>query len=68
MQFAVRGLKLADALPTKPSGRTVAGQIARSGSSVAANGRAALRGKSRADFINKITTVGEEGDETSILD
>lgn len=64
MQFAVRVLKLADALPNKPSGRTIANQIARSGTSVAANYRAALRGKSRADFINKITTVLEEADET----
>src|SRR6266487_2726250 len=64
MQFAVRVLKLADALPNKPSGRTIANQVARSGCSVAANYRAALRGKSRADFINKITTVLEEADET----
>jgi four helix bundle protein len=64
MQFAVRVLKLADALPNKPSGRAIANQIARSGTSVAANYRAALRGKSRADFINKITTVLEEADET----
>ena len=65
MQFAVRVLKLADALPNKPAGRTIAHQVARSGCSVAANYRAALRGKSRADFINKITTVLEEADETS---
>ena len=65
MRFAVRVLKLADALPNKSSGRTIAGQVARSGSSVAANYRAALRGKSRADFINKITNVLEEADETS---
>jgi four helix bundle protein len=65
MQFAVRVLKLADALPNKPSARTIANQVARSGCSVAANYRAALRGKSRADFINKITTVLEEADETS---
>lgn len=64
MQFAVRILKLADALPNKPSGRTIANQIARSGTSVAANYRAALRAKSRADFINKITTVLEEADES----
>jgi len=64
MQFAVRVLKFADALPNKPSGRTIAGQVARSGCSVASNYRAALRGKSRADFINKITTVLEEADET----
>jgi S23 ribosomal protein. len=66
IQFAVRVLKLADALPTTASGRTVANQIARSGCSVASNYRAALRGKSRADFINKITIVLEEADETEL--
>ena len=65
MQFAVRVLKFSDALPNRPSGRTIANQVARSGTSVAANYRAALRGKSRADFINKITTVLEEADETA---
>ena len=45
--------------------RTIANQIARSGCSVAANYRAALRGKSRADFVNKITIVLEEADETA---
>lgn len=65
LQFAVRVLKLADAMPKTASGRTVAGQVARSGCSVAANYRAALRGKSRADFINKITIVLEEADETA---
>src|SRR6185503_498733 len=65
MQFAVRVLKLADTLPIKPSGRTIANQVARSGCSVAANYRVALRGKSRADFINKITIVLKEADETS---
>lgn len=65
MIFAVRVLKMADALPKSVAGRTVANQISRSGCSVAANYRAALRGKSRADFINKITTVLEEADETA---
>src|SRR6187549_2073448 len=64
LRFAVRVLKLADALPNTASGRAVSGQIARSGTSIAANYRAALRGKSRADFINKITIVLEEADET----
>jgi four helix bundle protein len=32
---------------------------------VAANYRAALRAKSRADFVNKITIVLEEADETA---
>lgn len=66
LQFAVRVLKLADALPNTPSGRAVSNQVARSGGSVASNYRAALRGKSRADFINKITIVLEEADETEL--
>ena len=66
IQFAVRVLKLADALPNKASGRAIASQVARSGCSVASNYRAALRGKSNADFVNKITIVLEEADETDL--
>ncbi len=66
IEFAVRVLKFADALPNTASGRTVSNQVARSGCSVAANYRAALRGKSRADFVNKITIVLEEADETDV--
>lgn len=66
IRFAVRVLRLADALPNTASGRAVSSQVARSGCSVAANYRAALRGKSRADFINKITIVLEEADETDL--
>jgi four helix bundle protein len=66
VQFAVRVLKLADALPKSTSGRTIANQVARSGCSVAANYRAALRGKSPADFVNKITIVLEEADESAL--
>ncbi len=64
MEFAVRILKLVDALPKTTAGKTVSNQIARSGTSVAANYRAALRAKSDADFINKITIVLEETDES----
>lgn len=62
--FALRILKLADVLPNSVSGRTLANQIARSGTSVAANYRAACRAKSKADFISKMGTVEEEADET----
>lgn len=48
---------MVDALPKTTAGKTVGNQIARSGTSVAANYRAALRVKSDADFINKITIV-----------
>jgi four helix bundle protein len=64
MSLAVRVLKLVDHLPQTVQGRTVAGQICRSGTSVGANYRAALRSKSRADFANKIAIVLEEADET----
>lgn len=64
MEFAVRVLRMVDQMPTTIAGQTVARQVARSGTSVAANYRAALRCKSRADFINKISIVLEEADET----
>src|SRR5215212_5703441 len=64
LQFALRVMKFADALPNTASGRTVSSQVVRCGCSVGSNYRAALRGKSRADFINKITIVLEEADET----
>ena len=64
MEFAVRILRMTDRLPKTAAGQAIAKQVARSGTSVAANYRAALRNKSRADFINKITIVLEEADET----
>lgn len=62
--FALRVLKLIDALPNSVAGRTLAGQLARSGTSVGANYRAACRGKSKADFISKLAIVEEEADES----
>jgi four helix bundle protein len=63
-QFALRILKMADTLPTSRSGNTIANQIVRSSTSVAANYRALCRAKSRADFINKTSIVEEEADES----
>ena len=62
--FALRILKLVDALPKTTAGRALASQIVRSGTSVAANYRAACRAKSTADFIAKMGIVEEEADET----
>jgi four helix bundle protein len=64
-RFALRVLKLAEALPRTRTGQTIAGQIMRSGSSVAANYRSLCRAKSRADFINKTSIIEEEADETA---
>jgi four helix bundle protein len=65
-KFALRVLDLADALPHSRSGNVIAGQIIRSGTSVASNYRALCRAKSRADFINKTRVVEEEADETCL--
>jgi len=62
--FALRILKLVDALPKTTAGRALSSQIVRSGTSVAANYRAACRAKSTADFIVKVGIVEEEADET----
>jgi four helix bundle protein len=62
--FAIRIFRLVDALPKSLQGRAVANQIIRSGTSVAANYRAACRARSRAEFIAKIGVVEEEADET----
>jgi four helix bundle protein len=64
-KFALRILKMADALPTNRSGNTIANQIVRSSTSVAANYRALCRSKSRADFINKTSIIEEEADESA---
>jgi len=65
-QFALRVMRLVDALPDTPKGRAVASQLVRSGTSVAANYRAACRGRSHAEFISKIGVVEEEADESAL--
>src|SRR5687767_11567260 len=64
-QFALRILKLVGALPNSVQGRAVGSQLVRAGTSVAANYRAACRGRSRAEFISKLGTVEEEADESA---
>ena len=65
-EFALRVMRLVDALPKSTKGRALASQLNRSGTSVAANYRAACRGRSRAEFIAKIGVVEEEADETAL--
>src|SRR5258708_10850751 len=61
---ALRVGRLVDALPNTAKGRTIANQIIRSATSVAANYRAACGARSRAEFIAKIGVVEEEADES----
>lgn len=63
-QFALRVMKLVNALPRTIAGRTVADQLMRAASSVGANYRAACRGRSTAEFIAKLSIVVEEADES----
>lgn len=63
-QFALRTLKLIDALPNTPAGRAIANQLVRSAMSVGANYRAACRARSRVEFAAKLGIVLEEADES----
>jgi four helix bundle protein len=63
--FALRIVKLVDALPKTIAGKNIGNQIFRCGTSVAANYRAACRAKSMSDFIAKLGIVEEETDESS---
>jgi four helix bundle protein len=62
--FALRGIRLAEALPKTEAGRVVAKQLLRCTTSVGANYRAACRARPRADFIAKMRIVEEECDES----
>jgi four helix bundle protein len=64
-RFAVDVLRCCARLPAKAEFQVVRGQLGRSGSSVGANYRAARRSKSLADFINKLSIVEEESDESA---
>ena len=62
--FALRGIRLAKALPNTVTGRVVGKQLLRCVTSVGANYRSACRAKSRADFVAKMRIVEEECDES----
>lgn len=62
--LAVNTGRLCLKLPYNVVNKTYIGQIVRCSSSSSANYRAACRGKSKADFVNKLRIVEEELDET----
>ena len=63
-QYAFRIIKLTEALPKTNTARVLGNQLLRSGTSVAANYRAACRARSRAEFIAKLGIIIEEADES----
>lgn len=62
--FALRVMKMIEALPNSVSGQIIAKQIVRCGTSVGANYRAACRGRFKKEFLSKLQAVIEEADET----
>jgi four helix bundle protein len=62
--FALNIIKLVSKLPASKEANTISYQLLKSGTSIGANYRSALRGRSHAEFISKIGIVEEEADET----
>ena len=62
--LAIRIIKLVRWFPKTVDCRIIGGQAIRSSSSAAANYRAALRGRSSAEFYAKLCIVVEEMDKT----
>lgn len=65
-QFALDVFKFLMSLEKTKANDVVSFQLFKSSSSVAANYRAVCRGKSDADFLNKLKIVDEEADESLI--
>lgn len=62
--FAVRIVKMTEALPHKRAADIVARQLLRSATSVGANYRAACRARSHREFTARMGVVEEEADES----
>ncbi|HJX84000.1 MAG TPA: four helix bundle protein [Candidatus Angelobacter sp.] len=63
-RFALRVIRMSQALPKTREVYVITHQILRSATSMAANYRAAGRARSKAEFIAKLGIVIEEADET----
>jgi len=64
--FALRVVRLYRSLPTTTDAQVMGKQLLRSGTSVAANYRAACRARSRAEFASRLAIVVEEADESML--
>ena len=62
--YALRVVRVVDALPRDNVSRTLGNQLLRSGTAVGANNRSAVRGRSTGDFISRMGIVEEECDES----
>ena len=62
-QFAIRTIRLVEALPATRTADVIGRQLLRSALSAGSNYRSACRARSRADFVSKMGIVEEEIDE-----
>ena len=62
--FAIRIIRMVDALPRRRSAEVIGKQLLRSATSVGANHRSARRARSPAEFCAKMGIVEEETDES----
>lgn len=62
--FAINILRLSALLPNSVEGKVIRNQMAKSGTSIGANYREAVRAISRADFKSKIKICESEASET----
>ena len=64
-QFAVDTIRFINELPKSKANDVISYQVIKSSTSVAAYYRAALRGRSTAEFVSKLNIVLEESDESN---
>jgi four helix bundle protein len=63
-KFAIRIVRLFQALPKSTEAQIMGKQLLRCGTSVAANYRATCRARSKAEFVARMGIVAEEADES----
>ena len=66
IDFAVRVIRVADALPKSPAGKHIANQLLRSGTSPAPNYAEARGAESNADFVHKLRIALKELNESCV--
>jgi four helix bundle protein len=64
--FAINILELSAEFPDNPRSRVLNYQLTKAGTSAYANYRAALRGRSKAEFFSKLSISVEEADESEM--
>ena len=65
-KFSLKIIRLSEMLDNGTAGKVINYQLTKSGTSTYANYRAALRGRSEAEFYSKLSITVEEADETEL--